>query len=65
MLVLVLLELLVLSLLSCAEVSLMLKVMPPGLCTNLLLQLMVFSGGRELKDGSCGEWHSGVGVWGA
>jgi hypothetical protein len=61
---LLLLLLLVLSLLSHIKTSLMLKVMLPRLCTNLPLQLMIFSGGRELKDGGYSEWCGDVGVWG-
>ena len=61
-LVLVLLELLVPSPSSRAEASLMLNVMPPGLCMNSPLRLLVSSEGRELKDGSCDEWRGDVGV---
>ena len=64
-LVLVLLELLVPSPSSRAEASLMLKVMPPGSCTNSPLRPLVSSEGRELQDGGCDEWRGDVGVRGA
>ena len=65
LLLLLLLVLLVLSPSSRAEASLMLKVMPPGSCTNSPLRPLVFPEGRELKDGGCDEWRGDIGVQGA